>query len=466
MRSNKTRARSRVSALLRDIFRCKSLRCAALLSCALVSTGNGAARAQPPADSPPSTSLMPAVAETNFAPPNQSCLVPGVARCTDYWFDAEYLLWWFKDSPVQVPLITTGPFNGTSTAVLNQPGTQVILGGAPVDTPAHSGMRFTAGWWIDNNAPMGLEASYLRLFTRGQQQSAQTTGLPGAANLAVPYFDNNGAGRASGTPGETIFVLPGPLTFNGQVVPGFQGGFTLAVSNSLQGAEVNGLIRGYRSESFRLDGQIGFRWLEFQEDLSFSGQTQGVPGGLFAGQFYNFTDRFGTLNEFYGGQFGLRAEYVAGIVFVQCGAKIAVGDMQQRAVREGATQTSSGNLFFPTMGTSNITIPGGVFTQPNNIGSSTHGAFSSVGELTVKAGCQLGPFTRLFAGYSLLGISNVLRPGDQIDHVINSTRTGLAAASRDTAGGPAASGPAAPTFLFQEASFWAQGLSCGLELQF
>lgn len=466
MRPKETHAHSRVCDLLHDFFACKALRCAALLSCAFVAAGNSMSRAQAPAVSPQLPSPIPTTSETEFAPPNQSCLIPGVARCTDYWFDAEYLLWWFKDSPVQVPLLTTGPFNGTSTAVLNQPGTQVILGGAPVDTPAHSGMRFTAGWWVDNNAPMGLEASYLRLFTRGQQQTAQTTGLPGSPNLAVPYFDNNGAGRAAGTPGETIFVLPGPLTINGQVVPGFQGGFTLDVSNSLQGAEFNGLIRGYRSDSFRLDGQIGFRWLEFQEDLSFSGQTQGVPGGIFAGQFYNFTDRFEALNEFYGGQFGLRAEYVAGIVFVQCGAKIAIGDMQQRANRDGATQTSSGNLFFHTVGTSNITIPGGVFTQPSNIGNATHGAFSSVGELTVKAGCQLGPYTRIFAGYSLLGISNVLRPGDQMDHVINSTRTGLAIASRDTNGGPAASGPAAPTLFFDEASFWAQGLSCGLELQF
>src|SRR5579864_5362585 len=46
-----------------------------------------------------------------------------------FYANAEYLLWWFKDSPVPVPLLTTtsNP-DAMPVAVLNDPNSTVLLG--------------------------------------------------------------------------------------------------------------------------------------------------------------------------------------------------------------------------------------------------------------------------------------------------------------------------------------------------
>lgn len=382
-----------------------------------------------------------------------------------FWVSGEYLLWWFKDAPISAPLVTTGPYEGRSTAVLNQPGTEVLLGGAPIATPVHSGLRVWAGAWL-GQGNFGIEAGYLYVASTSQHSQIGTSGLPGSANLAVPYFDSNGTGREGGTPGETVFVLPGPLQINGKAVPGFQGSFVLGVTDFLQGAEVNGVVPGFFSERLSLVPVLGFRWLEVQESLAFSAATAGVPGGFFFGQYYNLFDSFRAHNDFYGGQFGLRSEYRWGRAFVQTGVKIALGDVHQAVSVDGASQTSSGNLFFHTTGTSGLVFPGGVFAQPSNIGMHRRDTFSVLPDVSINIGYELTSWARLSIGYTFLALANVARPGEQIDRIINSTRTSLAALSQASAGGPPPSGPTVPTFAFHDTSFWAQGLTFGLALQF
>ena len=80
---------------------------------------------------------------------------------------------------------------------------------------------------------------------------------------------------------------------------------------------------------------------------------------------------------------------------------------------------------------------------------------------TLTGGYQLTPCARITLGYSFLLLSDVARPGDQMEHGINSTRTGLAAAAQVPA-----TGPVLPSFSFQNSSFWAQGISWGLELRY
>src|SRR5262249_54056239 len=53
-----------------------------------------------------------------------------------FWVDADWLHYWFKETPLSVPLLTTGPPPLTSTAgfgVLNQPGTQTVIGNQTLD---------------------------------------------------------------------------------------------------------------------------------------------------------------------------------------------------------------------------------------------------------------------------------------------------------------------------------------------
>src|SRR5215831_8740848 len=68
-----------------------------------------------------------------------------------FWFGAEYLLWWSRNSPLPVPLVTTTANPDlTPTAAFNQLGTSVLLGNQSIDTGTRHGARFTAGAWLDN----------------------------------------------------------------------------------------------------------------------------------------------------------------------------------------------------------------------------------------------------------------------------------------------------------------------------
>src|SRR5262249_2719607 len=63
------------------------------------------------------------------------------------WGRADFLLWWIKDGPAPPPLLTTGPPNPTSAAVLGQPGTTVIFGERPIDYGTFSGGLWSVGAW-------------------------------------------------------------------------------------------------------------------------------------------------------------------------------------------------------------------------------------------------------------------------------------------------------------------------------
>src|SRR5262245_23179675 len=52
-----------------------------------------------------------------------------------FYGSAEYLLWWTKDAPNQVPLVTKG--------FVGSPGTEVLIGGKDVDFGSQNGARAT-----------------------------------------------------------------------------------------------------------------------------------------------------------------------------------------------------------------------------------------------------------------------------------------------------------------------------------
>ncbi len=82
-------------------------------------------------------------------------------------------------------------------------------------------------------------------------------------------------------------------------------------------------------------------------------------------------------------------------------------------------------------------------------------------ELGLNIGYQITQHLRAFAGYDFLYLSNVLRPGDQIDRGINFSQTVQSA----IAGNTTASGTR-PALPFTESDFWAQGINLGLEFRY
>jgi hypothetical protein len=132
-----------------------------------------AALAQPP-DPPPPTLETP--------PPPDIAHTPDIACPADaasaprLWVGAEYLLWWIKNGPIDVPMLTTGTTSITTRSTvggfvgspinfpftqggLGVPGTSVLYGASGLDYGSLSGIRVTTGGWLDADGLIGIESS-------------------------------------------------------------------------------------------------------------------------------------------------------------------------------------------------------------------------------------------------------------------------------------------------------------------
>jgi hypothetical protein len=401
------------------------------------------------------------------------------------WFSAEYLLWSIQGNPTPIPLVTAGSWANSLPGALGQPHTQVLVGGKSLSSALRSGGRFSIGYQIDPQARLGIEASYFFLGQKTASQQAQTSGLPGGAHLAVPFFDVTGVAGRNGVPGQSVYILGGPFPGSlfgktDALIPGFAASYRLGVASQLQGVEVNSTLALGASNGFWLEELLGIRWLQLAENLTFAGAGRAMPGGIFTpGPATDFVDKFNTQNDFFGGQFGLRASYRIGGFSAGVTGKFALGNMHELAEINGAVTTNSGTLFLRTKGTLGQVFSGGVFAQPSNLGTHQRDVFAVVPEFRFDLGYDLTSNLRLLLGYNFLWASTVARPGNQIDPNINLTRTNLAAVSRATVGtggspipfpipqgAPAPAGPIAPTFHFKDSSFWAQGLNFGVSGSF
>lgn len=443
---------------------------------ALVVLGAGSARAEPPspemaladatihsagkgkslpaADAGP-VGQAPALGQTAISAPTCNCSCTpcqtGCGSCGNrLWFTGEYLMWWFKDSPVPTPLATIAPATSTSSepGAIGQPDTTVLLGGQNIDTHLHHGGRFTAGYWLADDKSVGVEGNYFFLYNRTVSQSFFSNGPTASPFLVNPFIDS-----------ET-----GEETGNFIADFGIVGSSALTISNRLRGAECNGVFNLASARNLRLDLLGGFRWLNLRENLDFMTTERAVlaPNAFDtpAGQFINTLDQFHARNNFYGGQIGARAEYLMGKFFVNATGKVALGNMHESVFVNGLSRTNTGPDFATLIPTTNT--GGGIYALPTNIGLHSKDRFAVVPEVTVNFGVRFNDWTRAFVGYNFLYISDVARPGNQIDRTINGTQlpsfTGVP-------GGPLV-GAQRPAFEFHDSSFWAQGINFGIQFSF
>ena len=106
------------------------------------------------------------------------------------------------------------------------------------------------------------------------------------------------------------------------------------------------------------------------------------------------------------------------------------------------------------------TVPGGLLVLSTNGGRRARDEFAVVPEIGINVGYQICYWLRAYVGYSFLYWSDVARPGDQFNRVVNPT---IVPAS-NTFGTPI--GPAQPSCTFQHTDFWAQGVNFGLEFRY
>jgi hypothetical protein len=342
---------------------------------------------------------------------------------------AEALLWWFKDNAAP-PLVTDGLFG--------EPGTNVLLGGKDLDTNPNPGFRVTAGYAITKT--WGVEGSFFYVPPRSTTRGVSSSGKPGSTDLWVTFIDPN-------IPDESLTELSATGFFAGSA--------TETLRNSLMGAELIGTAKLPAPGFLRLEALAGFRYLRLKETYTFTTSSPNIAP--FHPDVFETTDQFETTNNFYGLQLGARGRADWGRVFLTGAVKVGLGAMVQSVDINGQLVTNDFNNFGAPQ-----TFAGGYFAQPTNIGTHTRTVFAAVPELNLTLGYQITPRISVFAGYTFMYASNVLRAPAQVNRTVNPFG---APAFTDDPPRPQI-GPSEPSFKANSSGFWAQGLNIGLAFRF
>jgi hypothetical protein len=357
-----------------------------------------------------------------------------------WWVSGGALIWSVKSAPLPATLTTFAP--GSPSAIIGNGG-DLGVAGTSVLSPDRlnygpfGGGRFELGRWL---ADPRFGAEFAGFFL-----ASENAGFSAASNGAVPLripFVNVGAGFPLGP---SSFVLADP---------GFAAG-SQSISSSLRlwGVEGNALYRAVASGPLSVSLLAGVRYIDLRENLSIvSIESQLAPTGTFVA-----SDGFATRNQFIGAQVGMKAQQQFGRFDASGVAKIALGDNYQTVSVNGSATASGGFIGFGAAPFS----PGGIFSQTTNIGQQSRNRFAVVPEAEIQVGYRLQSDIRIFAGYDFLYISNVVRPGNQIDTTLNfsgnPTINGV---------GTTLTGAARPAPVVNGSSFWAQGVRLGASYTF
>jgi hypothetical protein len=349
------------------------------------------------------------------------------------WYGSfEYLLWFVRGQPLP-PLVTTGPVTDNPPGALGQPGTTVLFGGTNTNFNPLSGGRLLLGYWFGPNHCLGIEAGGFGLSQGVSRFSAASGGSP---FLARPFTN----------------ALTGAQDIEAVATPnGLSGSVSAVATSQLWGAQANLRSNLFCGCNWFIDGLVGWRYLGLHESLTVQENlsvVNSVNPNLPAGSTFLVTDHFGTQNMFNGGQLGGVGEFRLGRWIFDLRATVALGVTQQFVSIDGSTVSSA-----PFQGST--TAPGGLLAQTSNMGRFSHDVFSVVPEIGINVGYQFTNHIRGFVGYNFLYWSSVVRPGNQIDPVVNPN---LIPPSQP-------GGPQRPTFNFNGSDFWAQGITFGLDIR-
>lgn len=353
--------------------------------------------------------------------------------CLNRWYvRGEYLLWWIR--PPRFPaLATTG--TEASQGDLGAPGTVVLFGGGTEHYDPFSGGRLTVGWWCDPCQKWGIEFSGFVLGQQSIKFAADSSQFP---IITRPFFNIN-----EGREDSEITARPGVAS----------GALLINAPSQLWGAELNVRCNLCGGCCWRLDSLTGFRYLDLRESVNITESVTVLQADPFraVGDHALVFDDFATRNQFYGGQLGLDWEWRHNRWIVDVRAKLGLGVTHQ-------TITINGGQVVTRAAGGQETFVGGLLALPSNIGRFERNRFSVVPELGVNIGYQFTDHLTAYVGYTFLDWTNVVRPGDQIDRVLDINQIPN---FRGTANPPAPQ--VRPLVPFRETNFWAQGLNVGLE---
>ncbi|MFL5330223.1 MAG: BBP7 family outer membrane beta-barrel protein [Gemmataceae bacterium] len=348
-----------------------------------------------------------------------------------YWANVEYLLWFVKDEPLNAVLFTQGP--PASGGRLGAPGVRPLVGGGDIDLGSFNGGRITAGYWCNTTGTIGVEASGFVL-ERGGDSFSLAGGPNDPLAIARPFFNPL-------TSAEAARFVTSP--------PGALGNVFTAASSHLWGANADLLLNVRDRSTYRVDAIVGFDYLDLRETLVVGDRTFS-PAAV--GTNVTTLDSFASHNQFYGADLGLRGNVKRGRVEFIPTFKVALGVTHEVSENVGRTD------FVTTGGT--FTSPAGFLVVGSNSGQQVRDRFAAVPELNLKLAYRLCEHVNVFAAYDILYWSDVVRPGDQVDRVINPLQVPALTGGNPT---PVAAlpGPVRPSNDAIRGDFFAQGVSLG-----
>jgi hypothetical protein len=355
---------------------------------------------------------------------------------------AEYLLWWVPG--LDIPILATTNPDPNRFGFIGEPGTRSILGPGELLGGTRNGVRARAGYWFGD----GLWAFDGGVFALGRRTAEVVLSPDQFPIITRPIFSPNPRPDGPGVIGQTgeAVAVPG-------VLRGFQ---TVQADSFLWGADANLRNCIFTRCDSRAAWFAGYRYLNLRESVTINefitvtGNANGrvlIPDPV--GTVVVVTDRFATSNHFNGGQIGGMYERRWGRVSVDGRASVAFGVTHQELSIFGIqTRTRPGQ---PPE-----SFRGGLLAAGPNLGNFTRDEFSVVPEVTLNVGYWVTPNFKAFVGYNFLYWPNVIRPGEQIDSVVDLTFV-------PNAPQVLPSGQNRPAPLFRQSDLWVTGIQFGVE---
>jgi hypothetical protein len=353
------------------------------------------------------------------------------------WVSGEFLRWKLRGPHVPA-LVTIAPVGSPGT--LSDAGTAAVVGGTDGDSDWRDGFRLRAGTWLEGGQG-GIDVGFFWLSQIKDRFAIGSNGDPGVFR---PFFNT-----ATGAEDATLVAFVDPVA--GQVLSG-----RVAVNGKTDfwGVEANYRTGWSSGLGGRFDVLCGYRYVRLRETLDIqSNLTTAIAAGAApAGTQIAIFDSFEGLNQFHGGQVGVVGEWQTGSMTFGLRASIAAGvNLQEVDISGGSSSLAPG-------ATTPVTAAGGLYALPSNIGTYNRTVFSVVPEVGATIGYQVTCSLRLFVGYNVMSMTNVVRAGEQINRNVNGTFI-----PDPTTGTAAGVGAPSPLYKHRDSDFYAHGCTAGLE---
>jgi hypothetical protein len=375
-------------------------------------------------------------------------------ECPVLWMTVEGLLGWTKRAPLNAPLVTNSTDTTNSVGAIGQQGTVVVAGGNGLVANDLPGARLTfglnlheAGWWC---LPVEFSVFYMQQTHTEFTAKSDDTGFP---PLSRPIFATQGNL-------ETVFIS----SFPNLAV----GGINVSSATRLWGFEFNvlgmtgPLISDGACNHVRLELFGGYRYLDLSEDLQVFSTASPInsqfavffQGGTFGqGNTTLVNDVFRTHNYFSGAQLGARINWESGPLFINLETQAAIGSMEQSVNIYGTSSLvePSGKV---------VTVPGGLLAVLSNGGLHHRSEFGFLPEAKLTLGVDITQNIRVHAGYDILYLNSVVRPGTQVSAAVDTRQV-----VTDLSFNPSVNAKD-PRFQYHATDFWIQAVSVGVTFRY